>query len=109
MKQRTKSTSGNWSANVTRESFALELEEGVFTWKDPKRIVRSLKRSADPSTRQCQFLKLEELRELPAFSARRRPPLRSSARVIVPKSAMMPLNISQLLSSRHSRLLWNDK
>jgi putative cell wall-binding protein len=48
MTQRT--TSGNWSAKVTRESFALDLEEGVFTWGDPKRIAQSLKRSADTST-----------------------------------------------------------
>ena len=39
-----------WSARVTRESHALALEDGVFTWKDPKRIARSLKRSADAST-----------------------------------------------------------
>ena len=39
----------NWSAKVTRESHALTLEEGVFTWDDPKRIARSLKRSADES------------------------------------------------------------
>ena len=38
-----------WSAKVTRESHALELEEGVFTWKDPKRIAASLKASADAS------------------------------------------------------------
>ena len=38
-----------WSAKVTRESHALELEEGVFTWDDPQRIARSLKRSADHS------------------------------------------------------------
>jgi hypothetical protein len=37
---------------VTRESFALELEEGVFTWQDPKRIALSLKHSADTSTRR---------------------------------------------------------
>lgn len=43
---------GNWSAKVTRESFALELEEGVFTWNDPKKIAQSLKRSADASTRR---------------------------------------------------------
>lgn len=41
-----------WSAKVTRESHALELEEGVFTWKDPVRIARSLKRSADASTQR---------------------------------------------------------
>lgn len=39
-----------WSARVTRESHALELEEGVFTWHDPKRIAESLKRSAEAST-----------------------------------------------------------
>lgn len=45
-------SSGNWSANVTRDSFALDLEAGVFTWNDPKRIAQSLKRSADTSTRR---------------------------------------------------------
>lgn len=38
-----------WSARVTKESHALSLEEGVFTWKDPKAIARSLKRSAEAS------------------------------------------------------------
>ena len=40
----------DWSAHVTRESRALELEEGVFTWDDPVRIARSLRRSAEAST-----------------------------------------------------------
>jgi hypothetical protein len=39
----------NWSSRVTRERHALALEEGVFTWQDPRRIARSLKRSADAS------------------------------------------------------------
>jgi uncharacterized protein DUF3175 len=38
-----------WSGRVTRESRALILEEGVFTWKDPKKIARSLRRSAKSS------------------------------------------------------------
>jgi hemerythrin-like domain-containing protein len=42
----------NWSAKVTRESNALDLEQGVFTWKDPKIIAQSLKKSADASTRR---------------------------------------------------------
>jgi len=42
----------NWSAKVTRESYALDLEHGVFTWKDPKKIALSLKQSADTSTRR---------------------------------------------------------
>jgi len=41
--------SDRWSARVTRESRALVLEDGVFTWKDPGRIARSLKHSADTS------------------------------------------------------------
>lgn len=45
-------TSGKWSAKVTRESYALELEEGVFTWHDPKRIAESLKHSAEACTRR---------------------------------------------------------
>ncbi len=42
----------NWSVRVTRESSALDLEEGVFTWGDPVRIAQSLKRSADKSARR---------------------------------------------------------
>lgn len=41
-----------WSAKVTRESHALDLEEGLFTWKDPEKIAYSLKQSADSSTRR---------------------------------------------------------
>ncbi len=52
MTQQPKAASRNWSAKVTRESFALELEDRVFTWQDPKRIAQSLKRSADTSTRR---------------------------------------------------------
>ena len=47
-----KSKSKNWSNKVTKESHALELEEGVFTWADPKRIARSLKESAEQSKRR---------------------------------------------------------
>lgn len=44
--------SGNWSAKVTRDSNALDLEAGVFTWHDPRRIALSLQRSAEASTRR---------------------------------------------------------
>jgi hypothetical protein len=37
---------------VTRESDALDLEGGVFSLKDPKRIAASLKRSAERSRRR---------------------------------------------------------
>lgn len=54
-----------WSAKVTRESRALDLEEGVFTWTNPKRIARSLKMSADVSKN------------------RKAPPLRSAMSMLV--------------------------
>jgi uncharacterized protein DUF3175 len=41
-----------WSARVTRNSDALDLARGVFTWKDPSRIAGSLKRSALRSRRR---------------------------------------------------------
>ena len=47
-----KPSSSNWSSKVTRESNALDLEEGVFTWKDAKKIALSLKKSAENSTRR---------------------------------------------------------
>src|ERR1700751_3127242 len=48
-----KSTTGRrWSGAVTRNSNALDLAHGVFTWKDPKRIAGSLKRSAERSRRR---------------------------------------------------------
>ena len=39
-----------WSAHVTEHSHALDLEKDVFTGSDPKRIAKSLKRSAETST-----------------------------------------------------------
>lgn len=44
--------SGNWSEKVTKTSIALDLEEGVFTWSDPKKIALSLKESAENSIRR---------------------------------------------------------
>jgi hypothetical protein len=41
-----------WSARVTRESDALDLENRVFKKKDAKSIARSLKRSAERSHRR---------------------------------------------------------
>jgi hypothetical protein len=42
----------NWSGYVTKHSIALDLEEGVFTWDDPKKIAESLKNSAKRSIRR---------------------------------------------------------
>jgi hypothetical protein len=41
-----------WSRHVTEHSDALTLDRNVFTWKDPKRIAASLKRSAERSRRR---------------------------------------------------------
>jgi len=41
-----------WSGKVTKESNALDLEQGVFTFKNPKKIALSLKRSAEESGRR---------------------------------------------------------
>jgi hypothetical protein len=41
-----------WSHRVTRESNALDLEQGVFTGNSPKEIARSLRRSAEQSRRR---------------------------------------------------------
>jgi hypothetical protein len=41
-----------WSKHVTETSHALDLQEGVFSRKDPKSIARSLKRSAEASHRR---------------------------------------------------------
>jgi hypothetical protein len=58
-------TPHRWSGRVTRESNALDLDEGVFTRDDPKQIAASLKRSADNSRR------------------RRSPPFRSAMSMLV--------------------------
>lgn len=42
----------SWSQKVAKTSFALDLEEGVFTWQDPKKIAASLKQSAEESSRR---------------------------------------------------------
>jgi len=41
-----------WSAEITQKSNALDLEKGVFSWKNPERIAKSLKKSAEESTRR---------------------------------------------------------
>jgi hypothetical protein len=47
-----KTPAKRWSKHVTETSNALDLDRGVFSWKDPKRIARSLKRSAETSKRR---------------------------------------------------------
>ena len=50
-RSRTKKKQQMWSARVTKTSNAMDLEAGVFTWNDPRRIAKSLKRSAEQSNR----------------------------------------------------------
>jgi hypothetical protein len=49
---KTKASAKRWSQDVTAHSNALDLQKGVFTLKDPKRIAASLKRSAEASHRR---------------------------------------------------------
>src|SRR6185312_586114 len=49
---RSKKSPHKWSAQVTRHSNARDLNAGVFTLKDPRRIALSLKRSAEASKRR---------------------------------------------------------
>jgi hypothetical protein len=52
MAEKTKTSTKRWSQDVTEHSDALRLEKGVFTFKDPKKIAASLKRSAEASTKR---------------------------------------------------------
>ena len=52
MATKSSSKSSRWSQQVTEQSNALDLEQGVFTWSDPKKIARSLQASAEASTRR---------------------------------------------------------
>jgi hypothetical protein len=45
-------TRKKWSQHVTETSDALDLKKGVFAERDPRRIARSLKRSAEHSERR---------------------------------------------------------
>jgi hypothetical protein len=51
-KTTARKTTRYWSGRVTRESDALDLDKGVFSLSDPKRIAASLKRSAERSRRR---------------------------------------------------------
>jgi type IV secretory pathway VirB10-like protein len=51
-KSKTRSKSRKWSAEVTRKSDALDIKKDTFSSDDPRAIARSLKQSADHSTRR---------------------------------------------------------
>jgi hypothetical protein len=48
----SKNTKRKWSQSVTEHSDALDLKQNVFTLKDPRRIAKSLKQSAEHSRRR---------------------------------------------------------
>lgn len=50
--KQSKSKPRKWSAQVTRNSDALDLESNVFAKDSPAAIARSLKRSAESSSRR---------------------------------------------------------
>jgi putative cell wall-binding protein len=51
-KPASESKSKRWSQHVMETSNALDLDPGVFTWDDPRRIAESLKHSAEKSNRR---------------------------------------------------------
>jgi hypothetical protein len=52
-KKKSKTVSSRkWSAKVSHESDALDLQQGIFTSQDPRKIARSLKKSAEQSHRR---------------------------------------------------------
>jgi len=51
-KATARSGPARWSAEVTKHSDALDLEEGVFKKRSPRQIALSLKRSAERSKRR---------------------------------------------------------
>jgi hypothetical protein len=50
--QKRSNSDGRWSQRVTQTSNAMDLDPGVFTWTNPRRIAASLKRSAETSRRR---------------------------------------------------------
>jgi hypothetical protein len=52
MTVRKKSKAAKWSAKVTNESDALDLEKDIFKSGDPDKIASSLKHTADESRRR---------------------------------------------------------
>ena len=48
----TRTSPRKWSASVTENSDALDLEENVFASNDPQHIAQSLKHSAEQSRRR---------------------------------------------------------
>jgi hypothetical protein len=59
-----------WSGDVTEHSHALDLENGVFTWSDPKRIAKSLKKSGEASKQRKGSVKQSAMSMLNFYANR---------------------------------------
>lgn len=55
MSTKSNKKKSNWSKYVTENSDALDLDIGVFTWSDPVKIAKSLKKSADRDRKTMAF------------------------------------------------------
>ena len=75
-----------WSGEVTKSSFALDLEEGVFAWNDPAKIAASLKKSAEASTRRKAPPFVSAMSMLNFYINRAGKNLKSSQKEILEKS-----------------------
>ena len=51
-KKSAKKSTGKWSGRVTRDSDAMDLKDGVFKSNSPRKIAKSVKRSATRSKRR---------------------------------------------------------
>ncbi|WP_162847066.1 DUF3175 domain-containing protein [Mucilaginibacter gracilis] len=85
-----KKSSRRWSARVTNTSDALDLKKDVFKSKDPEKIARSLKHSAEASHRRkaspfqsaMSMLNFYENRAGKNLSKRQKAPLEKAKKVL---------------------------
>ena len=49
MTEKRRKSGHKWSARVTKESHAIDLDRGVFSKRNPREVAKSLKRSAERS------------------------------------------------------------
>jgi len=75
-----------WAARMTRTSNALDLEAGVFALDDPLEIARSLKRSAEASTRRKSTPFRSAMSMLTFYINRARSSLSAERRAVLEKA-----------------------
>lgn len=87
---KTRKGTRKWSAGVTEHSDAMDLKKDVFKSKDPEKIARSLKRSAEASHRRkagpfqsaMSMLNFYENRAGKNLSKRQKMPLEKAKKVL---------------------------